>query len=130
MNKILIFKEKHSNRYFDASTVEAHSAACLKILKERLEEGYWYDPGDPPDKEDILSEEQISSLPTEILKRAESERRKRYLRELANYEEEVKFVEDAKDAIANNKGRLAYKLLMWRRDGEYERFYEEELETV
>lgn len=40
--KIIVFKEKHGNRYFDASTDEKVQAVALKIFNERLKEGYWY----------------------------------------------------------------------------------------
>lgn len=39
--KILVFKEKHSTRYFDMSTVENRNGAFLKLFKERKNDG-WY----------------------------------------------------------------------------------------
>jgi len=52
--QVIIFKEKHGDRYFDASTPENTALACLYVLKERLTAGYFFsdelskdvDPGD------------------------------------------------------------------------------------
>lgn len=42
VGKIVVFREKHSDRYLDASTPEATGWSFLKILKERVKDGYWY----------------------------------------------------------------------------------------
>ncbi len=49
-NGILIFEEKHGSRYFRAETREQLAAACLKIVKERHEAG-WYGYSTDPDYE-------------------------------------------------------------------------------
>jgi len=41
MTRILVVNEKHGDRYFDASTDAALHAAALKLVEERLEQG-WY----------------------------------------------------------------------------------------
>src|SRR6478736_5758639 len=122
MNKIIIFKEKHGDRHFDASTTKKVWAACLKILKERLDDGYWYYVGTPPSADDILTEEQITQLPTENLQVEQSQKRKAYLRAQKSYEREVKFLEDAKQAVETGDGKIAYRLLLNRLDAEYEGF--------
>ncbi len=48
--QILIFHEKHSNRYFLVSSKEDIEKACRKIVKERLKESdYWYPDNDQRD---------------------------------------------------------------------------------
>jgi hypothetical protein len=74
MSTILIFKEKHGDRYFDASTPEAKSAAFLKILRERFNSGYYYEEPKSPEhtltKDEkallSLSEEQLDALPAPL----------------------------------------------------------------
>lgn len=47
---ILIFKEKHGNRYFVCSTHEDYCKVAMKVLKERTNEKFcWYydDPHEP-----------------------------------------------------------------------------------
>lgn len=72
MVNILIFKEKHSERYYDVSTPEKRAEAFLMVLRERNEYAYF-----EPKKETIvvsvedqtmlnLTEEQIDALPDEL----------------------------------------------------------------
>lgn len=42
--QILIAKEKHGKRYFDASTPELLAGACLTLLRERMEDGTYRKP--------------------------------------------------------------------------------------
>jgi len=48
MKKILVVSEEYSTRYFDVSTDELLHKACINILTERLEDG-WYDADEPTD---------------------------------------------------------------------------------
>lgn len=43
VSRILFVEEKHGNRFFDASTDELLYAASLKIVRERLKRGWYYD---------------------------------------------------------------------------------------
>jgi hypothetical protein len=130
MKSIIIFKEKYGNRYFDASTEKLRNAACLKILKERFE-GFWYDySNEKPSDKNILSDEQIAQLPTENLKTQESRKRKDYLKDLREYDDEVSFHKKAKLAIDSQDSQSAYYLLLQRDDGEYEGFDIEDLKDA
>lgn len=130
MKKIIIFKEKHGNRYFDASTEKLRNAACLEIIKERFDE-FWYDyDNEKPSAKNVLTEDQIAQLPTENLKIQETRKRKDYLSELRQYNEEVSFHEKVRLAIELNDGQSAYYLLLQREGGEYEGFDIENLEEV
>jgi ketosteroid isomerase-like protein len=46
--QIIVWKDKHSNKYYDASTLEAWDASAIEILRELTDDdyGYWreYDP--------------------------------------------------------------------------------------
>lgn len=83
LNQIIIAKEKHGDRFYDASTPEAWAKNALKILTERWNEGYWYE--DPDDdglgnsewadkrreeykKACALTEEEIEALPEDARK--------------------------------------------------------------
>lgn len=125
--QILIAKEKHGTRYFDASTPELLAESAFKLLKERWDDGYWYCLDDPPEDKDVLSEEQIAALPTESLRNQESQKRKNYLRELYNWQDDEEEFLAIKDCIENELKDKAWKLLRNRSDYEYENV---ELETL
>lgn len=128
--KIIIFHEKHGNRYFDASTPDKINAVCHKIVLERIN-AEWYDltPSlwsvDKPE----LSKEEICNLPPGRVKQ-EAERQ---WKEWENYEYNKRAEEEdiavLKRIQAGDK-KLAYKFLHSRRHNEYEKFTIEELETV
>lgn len=65
--KIIVAQEKHATRYLDASTDEAWARSSLKLLKERLEYGYYnMHPGLGYDIEEIqrVVEEEDTSIIT------------------------------------------------------------------
>lgn len=96
MKQILIFKHKHGNQYYDASTNELLAKACLHILEFRLEEG-WYVP-EKPEIEDVLSEEEIEKLP-ERLQKTERDRLKRTEKAKKEYEVELKYFDELKKVV-------------------------------
>ena len=134
--KILIAKEKYGDRYFDASTNDALANSCLYLLKTRLEEGYWgYEP-EKPDSTDILSMEEIATLP-EKYRKEEEKNRKYYDAALAYYEDDLIWFNEVKKCIAektlalNKRGLpIAYELLRRRSNCEYEGIELETVETV
>lgn len=99
MNRLIIFSDKYSTRIFDASTPELLSRACLKVLRERFKEGYFYLEPELSlpslSAEDAaimaLTEEQVAGLPepikgtTAAKRKSISERNARFER---TYEEE------------------------------------------
>lgn len=128
MKQIIVFKEKHGNRVFDASTNAQLHAACLKVVTERLKEGCWYiKPEFPPCKLG-MTEEQINNLPEGKVKKdaqkewaAFQEEAKHILGEIAEFEAFKKIVEE-------KNGKLAYHHVICSRSSyEYEGF---RLETV
>jgi hypothetical protein len=125
--QILIAKEKHGTRYFDASTPELLAESAFKLLKERWNDGYWYYLDDPPEDKDVLSEEQIAALPTESLRNQESQKREYFLREQRDWEYLAEKYRAIKDCVENGLKNRAWKLLQNRSDYEYENV---ELETL
>lgn len=125
MKQILIAKEKHGTRYFDASTPEALALSSFKLLKERWNNGngwYWLD--DPPEDKDVLSEEQIAALPSETLRASETAKRNQYLCDLKNWEYDKEEYDEIKNCIEsgqqNNLKNRAWRILNARNGCEYE----------
>lgn len=118
--KIIVAQEKHGDRYLNATTDEALAASCVKLLKERLEQG-WYDPGNPPEAKDVLTPEQIDLLPTESLRIAEANKCRSYLKELKYWERDVEFEKQVKQIVQSDvvDAKQAWRLLQ-SRNGEYE----------
>lgn len=91
MAELMIFKEKHCDRYFAVKDDDDRNKVALKILKERSESGYYY-----PEKENIeadresrinqikevykdyweLTEEEINNLPDGLKNKAQEEKEK------------------------------------------------------
>lgn len=131
MNKIIIFKEKHGDRYFDASTPEKLNAACFKILKERFENGeYEWLSEEEPEAINILTDEQIEALPTERLKNDELRRKKNYEQEYKWRKQEKDMFKEIASCVKSESKQYAYNLLYERKGGEYENFEIETLEEA
>lgn len=126
--QILIAKEEHGTRYFDASTPELLAESAFKLLKERWDDGYWYISEDPPENKDILSEEQIATLPTESLRASEQGKLYWYLSEFKDWQKNEKEYLAIKDCVETGKKDMAWNLLQNRSDYEYENVELEYLE--
>jgi len=50
---VLVFKEKHGDRYFHVPNDETLFAAALHVLKERHADGYWYHKPESTDKPEL-----------------------------------------------------------------------------
>jgi hypothetical protein len=66
---LLIFKEKHSDRYFSFSTDEEKYRIACEVARDRLLDGWWYDTTPPSNQLDMFQRrahmsdsEQISYL--------------------------------------------------------------------
>jgi len=116
VTRILVLKEKHGEWHFDASTPELLHAACLKIVKERNESGYFYDF-------DENAEEPVAPVPPPeaspvYIKNAYEVALKQYNQELRFYREERENIEELKEALLD--GERAYSFLLGRNNCEYE----------
>lgn len=103
---VLIEDGKHGRVTHSASTPEEFAQACFNIVKERVEQGYWYDEWDIPAKPfDVLDAEAIAALPEDQRVRAQRKADvfKRQVRE-AQANNEV--VERAKRIVAEEDAAL------------------------
>ncbi|MDP1713070.1 MAG: hypothetical protein Q8K86_11520 [Candidatus Nanopelagicaceae bacterium] len=125
--RILIFKEKHDTRYFSAANPKAIKKASLKILGERLKEG-WFDVDDAPKPPEL----QINFIPKSAVNTRERLKTEHadYQERLRQHNEDVRFLELAKKAIKKKDGSSAWDLLRLRKDCEYERMSVVELEEA
>jgi hypothetical protein len=152
-----VCEEKHSTRYWDATTFERFAEACLAILTERWEEGYWYH--DPDDdglgdsewaeqrraeiaKAKALTKEQLEALPEDARKSVLTLRREdrvtaEHDRQHREWYQRAKRVVEDQDMGTVTVGRNrfardepeAWLLLQERSDAEYERVTLETLES-
>lgn len=136
--KVLICSEKHGTNLYDASTPEALAEASIHVLKDRMDQGwYWRDDDDHPTP---ITDEEIEALPEAYKAQAKKDqaRDRRRIKEgiAANvFYDEVKRVIDEHDTSSITLGRgkyerqvpVAWDLLDSRSDYEYEHV---EVETV
>jgi len=96
MNRILVWKHKYGESYYDASTDEALEKSACKILNTLVKDGWIYDPGtlyvswddDVADLTDEDLEKMPDSLRATICEQRDRARRTRD-RETAFYDKEV-----------------------------------------
>lgn len=124
---VLVVREKHSTRYFDAVDLYCLYAGCLKLVKERRDQGY-YDVEGPTIQEPALSEEVVAGLDDGAIKLAGMKQWAQYKSEWADYEQDREVLVEANKAIQNDDGLLAYCVLRNRTDHEYEEVVMEALE--
>jgi hypothetical protein len=128
---LLIFKEKHGDRYFHVPNDKTLFRVALYVLTERYKQGYWYpkpsdqDKPTPPD----INEAGIAKLPQSLQGTAKKNLQE-YKRALAEYTDLVSEYEGIKKTVDTENGRAAWILLRNRRDAEYEGFDLETYEEV
>lgn len=120
---VVVLEEKHSNRYFVASTEADLHAIALHILQERLESGAWYyDPGEPPSSPEEVTAEVLRELP-QPMQDAYHEQWEKHREEMHDYEEEKREYKAIVEACTENNGFRAVFLLMGRTDHQYEHIH-------
>lgn len=118
-NKIIIFKHKHYNNYYNINTFEQLKKVSLVELQSRIDMNY-IQKWDLPDELDF-KEEDIQNMPESLKKDATSKLKlyKRNLREIVNNN---MVFEQAHKAINENDGELAWNVLQLRNGHEYENY--------
>jgi hypothetical protein len=106
--RIFIFKEKHGDCIFDASTPEASSKAVLYMLECRLEDGWLMD--ELPEDEQVSN--QMDLLSSNEIPETEAGKARRIL----------KIARSDKPGCLLIAGKMAYTMLMERSGYEYELF--------
>ena len=102
--KIVVFKEKHGDRYFDASTPELTRRALLRVFRDRAGEGYWYERPAMPDlsrSNDYLkiSDDVLVTLPATLQREVKTARRVVANAKL-EYEENMKWYDNLMHVIS------------------------------
>jgi len=125
---ILVAYEKHSTRFLKAGNIEELRQSALKLVKERMDPDYpWYYKPEPV-MDNALSEKAIEMLPAGRVKDLAVQEAKQLKRDLAQYEIDLEAWNMVQECVKNNDEKLAFTILMNRRNGEYERVEFENLE--
>ena len=129
MKRILVLTEKHGYRYFDASTDKLLAQAALLVLKERQEDGGWYEKPDAEPPPLDFAESDIDKMPASM--RDEARTKYKLYRSLCNdYREACDDQARVNHAISTNDGMSAWHILRDRSRYEYERAELENLEDA
>lgn len=120
---VLVAHERDRAQYLDAATEDAFHAACLHLLRERFQAGYWYpDPDQATEPTVDLDEAGLAHLtadsPTHELYRRQVSERDLWRRNQDRY---VRWYSSARRALEIGDGELAWRCLRARSDHEYER---------
>jgi hypothetical protein len=116
--QLLVLKEKHGDDYFLINDIEALWRASLKILKERRDEHWYYEPTPPQLKEEV-ADDIMDKLPDSLRKKAKDDKHSNKSN-LKRFQKDLDIWNDIQRAITEQNGALAYKILDDRRDHEYE----------
>lgn len=126
---LLVFKEKHGERYFYIPDDAALFGACLKVVTERLEQDWYPEPDGVVPKAPDFTREQIATLPESM--RAEATAKLRaYDRDVEAFNEELADFAKIKKAVDEKNGRLAWGIIRDRARAEYEGYDLERFETI
>lgn len=103
--RVYIFKEKHGDCIFDASTPEAASKAVLYMLERRLEDGYLMDDvEDIPNQMDLLKSNEVHETEAGLARSA------------------LELARSGKQGCLFIAGKKAFSMLRARSGNEYEYF--------
>ncbi len=115
--QILVWKDKHGDYFYDASTSEALEKSAQIILKQMVEMGYIQEPDDPMkhiqysgiDMEQAsLTDEQIAELPTSSLRDTAKKHKLSLARRLRQHQTELDEFRIVMDLVAGKE--------VWSRD--------------
>lgn len=124
--KLYVFHEKHGDNHYLVESLESELKMFLTVLKERNNIGWfnWMKDHKPYSKAPLYSKEDILSMPVSM-----DREKSRLLSEYLNYEKMEKECQSIRndwvhiqEAIKNEDGKLAHRILSDLSDGEYEGF--------
>lgn len=119
---VLVAEEKHVSRYFKATNAEELSRNCLRLLKERFDEYYYYEPDKDYEKhKPSLTLEQAEALPLGLIRQTALSEHSHYKRMLDSYNKEMKEFLEIKRILKEKDGDAAFLVLNARSGHEYER---------
>jgi len=130
--RILVFMEKHGNRYFLAETKEQVYDACLKILKERA--WMFVEPEEPdlislPTEPIDFGDDVVNELKAALIDIVQKSKRVNE-QKLRDYKERLHEYKLVQAALKEESGDLAWAVISERHDCEYEDYEFEYLENV
>lgn len=153
VKKIVVFKEKHGKRYFDATDPVELNKVFLEIMRERMNLGWYYKPDvDYPvewTEAVMLTDEALEALPESLksqvvrLRKAYKQREREAAKDLRWWELATELLKMPQKEAENHvhewtvnlstgpkkkSMRMATFLMDYRSDGEYEGFEIIELE--
>jgi len=128
--KILMFSEKYGTWYYIINSEEELHRVCVSVLKQRLDEGYWYGSEDDAynNKTGFQSIEEIETLPDGSVKKNALQEFKTYANWSDHYANQKILRKEIKEVIEytfNPKDKRfvrnkAFDILMSRRNCQYE----------
>jgi hypothetical protein len=116
----MVLTEKHGERYFLIDGPDTLGKACLKMLNERNDDEWYWNPGEF--KVDAELEALDPNTLPERLREQVTREKKTYLRKKREHAEAAAAYKRIEQAIAQEDGLLAFEILESRSDYEYERF--------
>jgi hypothetical protein len=115
---IVIFKEKHGDRYFIANNQEELGKICLQVLTERFDDGYWYYKPEPLGEDDKIIDIP-EDLPEDV--KGDIERRNGAMRnKIRSHKYAVHDYKLIEKAYQDRDPKAAYHVLQNRSAYEYE----------
>ncbi|MHA2068144.1 MAG: hypothetical protein ACXABY_27600 [Candidatus Thorarchaeota archaeon] len=118
--QVLVAREKHGTRIFNALTRKDCYASALRLLMERFTDSYWYHKPDAPSGKPELTKDQIDALPDGEIKNLAKKQWKRFKKSNSYYEDALAQYNEIVLAVESEDGRLAFQCLRDRDDHEYE----------
>lgn len=125
--QLIVVKEKHDNGYYLVNDVEAVWRWALAILKERLDQRWYYKPDEPKLREEV-PDDVMDKLPESLRKKAKDDKQSNKSN-MKRYQRDMEVWNDIHTALTEQNGALAFKVLDDRKDHEYEGFTFETLEV-
>lgn len=125
-DRVLVLKDKYSTRIFRASTEEELHQSSLKILQSKVDNGYISPPENTFDgylyspRMPTFSQEEIAKLPDGEIKDIAIKERRLYDDFRLEREDNERLWNKVQSALQNKNGKDAFRIIMSRRDYEYE----------
>ena len=131
--RVLVFREKYGNRYFLIKSKEDFEKAALKVVKDRINYGFIYEP-EALDTSNLVSEETLNKLIETVPKDSSlyKDIKKNISKQKQDMEinkEELAQYNRAKLAVDSNSGKIALGVIRERSDYEYEGWDDYEFES-
>ena len=67
---VMVLREKHGDRYFVVDNDEELHQTALAVVRQRLKEGWYYEPDEPKKSDLDYTKEDVAKLPVSLQKEA------------------------------------------------------------